>query len=1018
MLKHLNLFRFLALKKYWEEANLKTIMKKFLRPKKEIFYFPLFQCKIALFVFLFIFSFACNSQVVKSFSYTGAVQTFTVPFCVDTIHVKAWAAGGSGGGNDSYQGAVGGGGAYVKSDIAVTAGQILTIIVGGGAGPGGQCAGNAPGGTGGWGNGVVGGGTGGNAGGSGCSGGGGGGGGASAIFNGSTALLVAGAGGGGSGGGQHSSGAIGGGGGENGNVSPGSCSSAGVAGGSGSGNGSQGTSKSGDGGGGGAGGGGYDGGTGGGVATGCDCGACGGGGGNSFSSGINTIIINGSGQTAGNGSDPDLPPGVADGGNGSTKGGDGFVQLIFNGSPDAAFSNTTVCHGNATQFTNNTTNTTGTLTSRSWDFGDGSPVNTTINPAHTYANAGSYNVKLIENNSVGCSDTIIQPVQVYYNPVAAFSQSSVCFGDSMNFLNTSTIHNSTSIASYLWSFGDGSPNGSIPSPAHYYSAGTYPVLLLATSADGCMDTASAIVKTFDAPISAFLFSNTCLFDSAKFTNTSINPVMGTIASWSWDYGDGFALNTTVWNPRHLYTAAGNYQVTLITYSSNLGCSDTLKDSITVFPMPVSNFSFTDVCLNQSMIFNDSSTVSNGSIAGRSWNFGDGTPLSIAQDPSHIYASPGTYSVTLIVTSNNSCKDTIVKNIVVHPLPIALFSSLNVCDGTTVQFNDLSVIASPDNIQSWTWDFADGSPSGISQNTSHLYSAAGSYSVQLLVVSNFGCPDSIIKTAIVNPNPTALFSASDTIGCEPLCVDFQNLSTILTGTNASRLWDFGDGSPASSSLEPSHCYINNSVYSPLTFDITLTVTSDSGCITTVTKSNYITVNPNPNAVFTVDPTTTTIIDPIISIKDLSIGADNWSWDFGDGSALLSTSLPIPYTYSDTGTYLVTLITSTQYGCADTAYKTIIIDPEFVFYIPNSFSPDGDGMNDTFMGKGLFIKEFKMTIFDRWGNSIFISDDISKSWNGKANRGPDTALQDVYIYVIEIKDFKNKNHSYKGIVTLVK
>ncbi|MCE9540763.1 MAG: PKD domain-containing protein, partial [Bacteroidetes bacterium] len=502
--------------------------------------------------------------------------------------------------------------------------------------------------------------------------------------------------------------------------------------------------------------------------------------------------------------------------------------------------------------------------------------------------------------------------------------------------------------------------------------------------------------------------------------TYLNPVMGTISNWSWDYGDGSALNTTVWNPSHRYSVPGNYEVTLITYSSNLGCSDTLKDSITVFPMPVSNFSFTNVCLNQAMIFNDSSTVLNGTVAARSWNFGDGTPLSTAQDPIHIYVSPGTYNVTLIVTSNNSCKDTIVKSVVVHPLPTALFSSLNVCDGTTVQFNNSSTIpTNPTNdvIQFWTWDFDDGSPFNISQNTSHLYTAAGSYSVKLLVVSNFGCPDSITKITIVNPNPTVLFSASDTIGCEPLCVDFQNLSTILTGTNASRIWDFGDGAPASSSLEPSHCYINSSVYSPLTFNITLTVTSDSGCVTTLTKNNYITVNPNPVAAFTVDPTTTTIIDPVIAIKDLSIGTDNWNWDFGD-QQIASLANPLPHMYSDTGTYLITLITSTQYGCADTAYKTVIIDPEFVFYIPNSFSPDGDGMNDTFMGKGLFIKEFKMTIFDRWGNSIFISDDSNKSWDGKANRGPDTALQDVYIYVIEIKDFKNKNHSYKGIVTLVK
>ena len=958
----------------------------------------------------------CYSQVTQSFSYTGSVQTFTVPACVDTLHIKAWGAGGSGGGGDSYPGAVGGGGAFVKSDIAVTAGQIITIIVGGGAGPGGQCSGCAPGGSTGWGNGVVAGGQGGNAGCSGCSGGGGGGGGASAIYIGSSALLVAGAGGGGSGGGQFSSGAIGGGGGQDGNVSPGSCSSPGIAGASSSGNGNSGANKSGDGGGGGAGGGGYNGGTGGGVATGCDCGACGGGGGNSFSAGINTIITNGSGQTGGNTSDPDLPAGTVNGGNGSTKGGDGFVQLIFNGSPDADFSSTTVCNGIATQFTDNTTNTSGTLTSRSWDFGDGSPLNTTVNPSHTYINGGLYNVKLIENNSVGCSDTITKSVQVYYNPTAAFTHSDVCLGDIMVFTNTSSINNSTTIASNLWGFGDGSPTSNLQSPTHSYIAGTFSVLLLTTSADGCVDTASASVNTFDAPQSSFTFSNTCLFDSAKFTNTSVSPVMGNTASWSWDFGDGSPLNTTVWSLSHIYSTPGNYEVVLITHSSNLGCPDTLKDSITVYPMPVADFSFINVCLNEVMNFTDLSIVSSGSIISRSWNFGDSTALSTIQDPGHTYANPGTYPVTLIVTTDNSCKDTITKNVVVHPLPVALFSSVNVCDGTTVQFSNLSTIASTDTIQSWKWNFGDNSPNSTTTNTSHLYAAAGPYSVQLLIVTTFGCPDSITKTSIVNPNPVVLFSASDTAGCGPLCVDFLNSSSIATGSNAASLWTFGDGSPTSNSQNPNHCFVNDSVYSPNSFSVNLKVTSDSGCVSTLTKNNYITVYANPNAAFTAIPKTTTIIDPIISVTDFSIGADSWNWNYGDGSVPLTTSLQAPYTYADTGIYIITLITSTQYGCADTAYETIIIDPEFAFYIPNAFSPDGDGLNDNFIGKGVFIKEFKMSIFDRWGNLIFYSNDKNKPWDGKANHGSEIALRDVYVYSIQVTDFKNKEHLYKGTITL--
>ncbi len=98
--------------------------------------------------------------------------------------------------------------------------------------------------------------------------------------------------------------------------------------------------------------------------------------------------------------------------------------------------------------------------------------------------------------------------------------------------------------------------------------------------------------------------------------------------------------------------------------------------------------------------------------------------------------------------------------------------------------------------------------------------------------------------------------------------------------------------------------------------------------------------------------------------------------------------------------------------------MVLEPDFLFYIPNAFTPDGDGVNDTFIGKGVFIKEFEMTIFDRWGNLIYKTTDINKGWDGKANHGTEAAQKDVYIYSIKITDIKRGKHSYKGIVTLVK
>ena len=688
--------------------------------------------------------------------------------------------------------------------------------------------------------------------------------------------------------------------------------------------------------------------------------------------------------------------------------------------PVAAFSNTTVCNGTATQFTDNSTIPTGTISTWTWGFGDGSPLNNNqvIAGGHTYDSAGFSNVTLIVSNSAGCADTLTKPVEVYYNPIAGFTYSNVCLGDTMYFNNSSYVDTSAAIVDYLWVFGDGTPTSNLHHPAHKYSSsGTYSVTLVITTADGCSAASNNSVKVFDPPSAIFTLNNTCLFDSAQITNASLNPAMGTLASWSWNFGDGSPVNANVWSPAHLYTAPGNYQVTLITLSSNLGCADTLQTSITVFPMPLANFGFMDVCLNQAINFQDSSMVSSGSVTNWSWNFGDNSSLNTLQNPAHTYINAGTYIVPVIVTTNSGCKDTISKNVVVHPLPFAQYSAANVCDGATVQFTDLSSIAAGDTIQSWNWNYGDASPISTNVNTSHLYAGPGSYTVQLLITSAFGCSDTIAKTSFVNPNPVVNFYANDTVGCEPLCITLQDFSFLSSGANVQWLWNFGDGSPPSSAQVVQHCYASDSLFAPYPLTISLKVTSDSGCVTTGTQNNYITVYPNPEAYFTVMPEITTIIDPVISVIDASTGTNFWNWNFGD---LGTDSLynPEPHTYKDTGTFVITLITSTLRSCFDTARQTIIIEPDFVFYIPNSFSPNDDGVNDSFSGKGVFISKYEMRIFDRWGTLIFFSDNINKKWGGKVNNGEELAQTDVYVYSINIVDYKKGKHSYKGIVTLVR
>jgi gliding motility-associated-like protein len=286
-------------------------------------------------------------------------------------------------------------------------------------------------------------------------------------------------------------------------------------------------------------------------------------------------------------------------------------------------------------------------------------------------------------------------------------------------------------------------------------------------------------------------------------------------------------------------------------------------------------------------------------------------------------------------------------------------------------------------------------------------------VKLIDYSSFGCSDSLTEIIVVNPNPIVNFKANDTSGCSPKCINFIDMSSIITG-NYSSLWNFGDGNNSS---DPNHCYTNDSIFTPLSFNITLKATSDSGCFSALIKNNYINIYPNPHANFRVQPDTTTIMNPIISFTNLSVGANFWNWDFGDMDTT-SVFSPTPHTYADTGQYKITLITSTLFGCKDETYQTIFIEPDFSFYIPNSFSPNDDGTNDTFSGKGIFIKTYEMMIFDRWGNLIFFTNDINKPWDGTANYGSKIAQEDVYIYSVKLTDINKGKHNYKGIVTLVR
>jgi gliding motility-associated-like protein len=200
-------------------------------------------------------------------------------------------------------------------------------------------------------------------------------------------------------------------------------------------------------------------------------------------------------------------------------------------------------------------------------------------------------------------------------------------------------------------------------------------------------------------------------------------------------------------------------------------------------------------------------------------------------------------------------------------------------------------------------------------------------------------------------------------------------------------------------------------------VNVTVTSQYGCSSSAQAICSVTVVPSPRAEFTSDPgLETSIINPAFRFFDQSNGATIWNWDFGDST--FSTLQNPQHTYVQTGIYTVKLIGYNNDGCVDSVVKTVEVKPEFTFYVPNAFTPNGDHLNDVFSGKGIEIIEYEMMIFDRWGNEIFKTNSLDEGWDGRANGGTDIAQQDVYVYKIRLKDFEKREHSYVGNVSLVK
>ncbi|MBK7666173.1 MAG: gliding motility-associated C-terminal domain-containing protein [Sphingobacteriaceae bacterium] len=251
-----------------------------------------------------------------------------------------------------------------------------------------------------------------------------------------------------------------------------------------------------------------------------------------------------------------------------------------------------------------------------------------------------------------------------------------------------------------------------------------------------------------------------------------------------------------------------------------------------------------------------------------------------------------------------------------------------------------------------------------------------------------------------------------VGCAPLCVTYTIQST---PTATSAYWTFGNGDAANGVLTAQSCYNAQGVYT-----INAVVTDINGCLgsTTYTAEVY----PKPVADFNHAPIKPIInIDGEVTFTDASWGANivSWNWFFMNTAQYTSIEQNPHFQYYEPGNYVVALVVKSDKGCTDTILRPLVVGEDYGLYVPNAFTPNADGWNDTFFPKGFGIVKYELTIFDRWGEKVFATKEFTDSWDGTfQSRGTKVCKEDVYTWLIDCTDVFGKSHELKGHVTLIR
>lgn len=680
-----------------------------------------------------------------------------------------------------------------------------------------------------------------------------------------------------------------------------------------------------------------------------------------------------------------------------------------------------------------------------WDLGDGSAPLEILTPepvdAHPadglyeyifpnkviYTQLKDYKVIVTANktSSDGCGSIEVTELQFSaVNPPGAMitAAGQTCVNAPTTFTDAS-LGNGKNITKWLWDFGDGTFSTDQNAVHAFTKSGDYKVKLMVEGETGCQsDVITQTIHVIDLPLVNFNTSQPAC-ESKEITFTDISSTAeGMIVKWIWDFGDGTALEEkTAATPfTHTYLAVGTYKI-ILKVLTDKGCeSVSFEKNILINPLPTVNFGVPEICIADAFAqFSDLTTISDGTVLTYLWDFGDPSSgalnSSTLKSPTHPYKVAGDYLVTLTVTSKSGCVSSLAKSFKVSgAIPTAGFLVLNptdLCSNREVVFRNTSFVDFG-NIGKIEWYFDYGGDQSfklVDENPVPdkeyripypIFSSPASkpFTVRMVAYSGGVCSDEEIQTIVLKAVPEVVFTAIPNVCLEVL--PFKLTQATEKNSQSGIGVYSGNGVSASGIFNPAQAGIG-------THTLKYVFTSINGCADSLSRE--ITVMPTPSVNAGRD--TVILEGGEIKFNGLASGSNvTYKWIPSDG--LSRDDIPDPVANpTDNTTY--TLIVTSDQGCAamDNIFIKVLKQP----VVPNTFTPNGDGVNDLWNIQ--YLESYvnaSVQVFNRYGAILYNSKGYSVPWNGQLN-GSDLPFG-TYYYIIDPRTKGRKVIS--GSVTIIR